>query len=149
MLMKKHLLRLGTLCLMFMFSSMGMAETITATWDFTNAAIVEQVVALSGTSEPGSIEAMEANGVMLSVNANGQTIRNNGNSIQTGDGVVFRVPVQSKKDVVTVTGYAAPYFAYSVAGTDAYRRTTDELRHTLRQLGRNLLQHNAEAAGFI
>ncbi|MGX8696407.1 MAG: hypothetical protein ACSW8D_08485, partial [Prevotella sp.] len=96
-----------------------MAETVTATWDFTNAAIVEQVVALSGTSESGSIEAMEANGVMLTVNANGQTIRNNGNSIQTGDGVVFRVPVQSKKDVVTVTGYAAPYFAYSVAGTDA------------------------------
>ena len=56
--------------------------------------------------------------------ANGKLIRDNGNSIQTGDGVVFKVPVQGKKDVVTVVGYAAPYFAYSIAGTDATEATT-------------------------
>ncbi|MBR6826905.1 MAG: hypothetical protein IKM76_01925, partial [Prevotella sp.] len=56
--------------------------------------------------------------------ANGQTIRDNSNSIQTGNGVVFKVPVQGKKDVVTVVGFSAPYFAYSIAGTDATEATT-------------------------
>ena len=34
------------------------------------------------------------------------------------------MPVQGKKDVVTVVGYAAPYFAYSIAGVDATEATT-------------------------
>ena len=117
--MKKQLSRLSALCMMLLCSAWGMAETITATWDFTNADVVAAVTALSGTNEAGTIEAVEANGILLTVEANGQTIRNNGNSIQTGNGVVFKVPVQSKNDVVTVTGYSAPYFAYSIAGVDA------------------------------
>ena len=75
---------------------------ITATWDFTNADIVAAATALSGKTEAGTIEN---NGLLLTVEANGQTIRDNGNSIQTGNPVVFKVPVQGKKDVVTV-----PYF---------------------------------------
>ena len=122
--MKKQLTRLSALCLMLLFSAMGLAETITATWDFTNADVVAAVTALSGTTEAGTVEAVEANGILLTVEANGQTIRNNGNSIQTGNGVVFKVPVQSKNDVVTVTGYSAPYFAYSIAGTDATEAIT-------------------------
>ena len=94
---------------------------ITATWDFTNSEVVAAVVAFSGETEAGTIEN---NGLSLTVEANGQTIRDNGNSIQTGDPVVFKVPVQGKKDVVTVVGYSAPYFAYSIAGTDATEATT-------------------------
>jgi len=97
---------------------------ITATWDFTNRDVVAAVVALSSATEAGTIKAVEDNGLLLTVEANGKLIRDNGNSIQTGDGVVFKVPVQGKKDVVTVVGYAAPYFAYSIAGTDATEATT-------------------------
>ena len=117
--MKNYLLRIGTLCLLLMLTLVGKAETVTATWDFTNADVVAAVTALSGKSEAGTIAAVEKNGVLLTVNANGQTIRDNGNSIQTGNGVVFQVPVLSTNDVVKVTGYAAPYFAYSIGGTDA------------------------------
>ena len=96
----------------------------TATWDFTNADVVAAAVALSGSTEAGQIKAVEDNGLLLTIEANGQTIRNNGNSIQTGNPVVFKVPVQGKKDVVTVVGYSAPYFAYSIDGVDATDATT-------------------------
>ena len=94
---------------------------ITATWDFTDADIVAAAVALSGSTEAGTIEN---NGLQMTIEANGQTIRNNGNSIQTGDPVVFKVPVQGKKDVVTVVGFPG-YFAYSIAGVDATDATTE------------------------
>ena len=121
---KRLLLRVSALCLMLMAAITGRAEDVTATWDFTNANVVAAAVALSGTTEASTIKAVEDNGVLLTVEANGQTIRDNGNSIQTGNGVVFKVPVQSKEDVVTVVGFASPYFAYSIAGTDATEATT-------------------------
>ena len=122
--MKKHLLRWSTLCLTLMLTLVGRAETVKATWDFTNKDVVTAVTALSGKSEAGTVEAVEKNGVLLTVNANGQTIRDNGNSIQTGNGVVFQVPVVSTNDVVKVTGYAAPYFAYAIGGVDATEAIT-------------------------
>ena len=121
---ERLLLRVSALCFMLMAAITGRAEDVTATWDFTNANVVAAAVALSGTTEAGTIKAVEDNGVLLTVEANGQTIRDNGNSIQTGNGVVFKVPVQSKEDVVTVVGFASPYFAYSIAGTDATEATT-------------------------
>lgn len=90
---------------------------ITATWDFANADVAN-AAALSGTTG-----TLESNGLKLYIDATGQTIRNNGNSIQTGNPVIFRVPVQGKKDVVTVVGYPG-YFAYSIAGVDATEATT-------------------------
>ena len=122
--MKKHLLRFSTLCLLAMMALVGRAESITATWDFTNKDVVAEVTALSGKSEAGTVKAVENNGILLTVEANGQSIRDNGNSIQTGNGVVFKVPVVSINDVVTVTGYAAPYFAYSINGVDATEAVT-------------------------
>lgn len=94
---------------------------ITATWSFTDPDVVAAVTAISNTTESVQIDN---NGLKLTVEANGKTIRDNGNSIQTGDGVVFKVPVQGKKDEVTVVGYAAPYFDYSVGGIDATEATT-------------------------
>ena len=122
--MKNHLLRIGTLCLLLMLTIVGKAETVTATWDFTNADVVAAVTALSGKSESGTIESVEKNGVLMTVVPNGQTIRDNGNSIQTGNPVVFKVPVLSTNDVVKVTGYSAPYFAYAIGGTDATEAVT-------------------------
>ena len=122
--MKNHLLRLGALCLTLMLTLVGKAETKTATWDFTNADVVAAVTAITGTTEAATIKAVEDNGILLTVEANGQTIRNNGNSIQTGNPVAFKVPVVSINDVVTVTSYAAPYFAYSINGVDATEAVT-------------------------
>ena len=133
--MKNKLLRislLSTLALLFsgvaLFAAGGeessaTAETtfpVTATWDFTNADVVAAVTAITNTTESAQIEN---NGLTLTVEANGQTIRDNSNSIQTGDGVVFKVPVQGKKDEVTVVGYPG-YFAYSIGGIDATDATT-------------------------
>ena len=91
---------------------------ITATWDFANADVANAAAALSGITG-----TLESNGLKLYIDATGQTIRNNGNSIQTGNPVIFRVLVQGKKDVVTVVGYPG-YFAYSIAGVDATEATT-------------------------
>ena len=121
--MKKHLLRLSTLWLLVVAAVAAHAQDVTATWDFTNATVVAEAVALNCSTTAGTIKAVEDNGILLTVEANGQTIRDNGNSIQTGN-VVFKVPVQSKGDVVTVNGYSAPYFAYSIGGTDATEATT-------------------------
>lgn len=122
--MKKHLLRFSTLWLLLVAAVTGHAQNVTATWDFTNAGVVSAVTSLKGSSEAGTIKAVEDNGLLLTVEANGQTIRDNGNAIQTGNGVVFKVPVQGKSDVVTVVGFSAPYFAYSIAGTDATEAVT-------------------------
>jgi hypothetical protein len=100
----------------------ALAQDITAVWDFADATTANAAAALSATTEAGTIES---NGLKLTIEANGKTIRNNGNSIQTGDGVVFKVPVQGNKDIVTVVGFDAPYFAYSVGGIDAVEATTE------------------------
>ena len=116
--MKRHLLRLSTLWLVLVAVVTAKAESVTATWNFADADVANAAVALSGNSG-----TLEDNGLLLTVEASGQTIRNNGNSIQTGNPVVFKVPVQGKKDVVTVEGYPG-YFAYSIAGVDATEATT-------------------------
>ena len=63
--MKKQLLRLSTMCLLLMLAIVGKAETITATWSFTNKDVVTAVTALSGKSEAGTVESVEKNGVLL------------------------------------------------------------------------------------
>lgn len=118
------LLRFSFLSLLSILCGVAHADLPkTATWDFTNADVVAAAVALSGSTEASTIAAIENNGLLLTIEASGQTIRNNGNSIQTGNPVIFKVPVQGKKDVVTVVGYPG-YFAYSIAGTDATEATT-------------------------
>ena len=122
--MKRHLLRMSTLCFILLCSAMAKAETITATWDFTNADVVAAAVALSGSNEAGTINAVEDNGILLTIEANGQTIRNNGNSIQTAADVVVKVPVISTNDVVKVQGYPS-YSYYSIAGGEEITNTND------------------------
>ena len=118
------LLRYSLMSLLLIICGVAHAEfPLTATWDFTNSNVVAAAVALSGSTETGQIKAIEDNGLLLTIEANGQTIRNNSNSIQTGNPVVFKVPVQGTKDVVTVVGYPG-YFAYSIAGIDATDATT-------------------------
>ena len=113
--MKKHLLRFSTLCLLAMIAIVGRAESITATWDFTNADIMEATMAFSGTTEAGEVEAIEKNGLKMIVEANGASFRNNGNSIQVATGATFKIPVKNAGDLITVNGY--PDFSYyTIAG---------------------------------
>jgi hypothetical protein len=94
---------------------------VTATWDFGNADVMNATMALSGGS--GTVKAIEDNGLLLTIESNGASFRNNGNNIQVRSGAVFKVPVKSTKDVVTVKGY--PGYSYYTIGNN-----TEELNNT-------------------
>ena len=99
---------------------------ITGTWDYSNSKVMEETMALSGSNTEGKVKAIEDNGLVMTVIANGATFRNNANSnIQVRKGAVFRVPVQSTEDVVTIKGY--PGYSYYLIGssTEEIKNTTD------------------------
>lgn len=85
-----------------------------ATWDYANATVMEATMALSGASEAGTVNDIEDNGILLTVEANSASFRNNGNNIQVRSGAVFKVPVRSTRDVITVKGY--PGYSYYKIG---------------------------------
>ena len=91
-------------------------QDVTGTWDYADATVMSQTVALSGSTEAGTVEAIEGNGLLMTVEANGATFRNNGNNIQVRSGAVFKVPVKSTDDVVTVKGY--PNYSYYAIGNN-------------------------------
>ena len=93
------------------------AEEITGTWDYGDDNVMAQTIALSGSSEEGKVDAIEGNGLALTVAANGASFRNNGNNIQVRKGAIFKVPVQSTDDVVTVFGYPG-YSYYTIGSSD-------------------------------
>lgn len=95
----------------------------TATWDYSNATVMEETMALSGAAE-GTVKAVENNGVLMTVISNGAAFRNNGNNIQVRQGAEFRIPVQSTSDVVTIKGYPG-YSYYSISGGEEIKNTND------------------------
>ncbi len=100
-----------------------------AKWDFTNhSSVALAVVALSKTSTNTPVTA---NGITMTVNANGKQIGDNGNSIWSYPGLMFKVPVGSTEDVVTVEGFSG-YDGYTIdeteySGTTNYTATTDDV----------------------
>lgn len=87
-------------------------KDVTATWDFSDKAVMDAIVALSGSE--GTVSAVENNGVMLTVVSNGTSFRNNGNNIQIRKGAEFRVPVKTSEDIVTVRPYPGySYFCFN------------------------------------
>ncbi len=90
------------------------AQDILATWDYADENVMSETMALSGASAEGQVKAVEDNGVLMTVAANGALFRNNGNNIQVRQGAVFKVPVKSTEDVVTVYGY--PNYSYYTIG---------------------------------
>ena len=131
-MLKLSLQRIASLWLICLLAGFARAQDVTATWSFKDSAVVANVVAASNTTEAITVKAVEDNGILLTVEANGNGITKKTNSIETEDGVVFKVPVQSKLDTVYVTGVDTT-FAYSVAGTDAmtaytkYQATEDDV----------------------
>ena len=96
---------------------------VTATWDYSNADVMAATIALSGSSTEGTVKAVENNGVLMTVLANGAAFRNNGNNIQIRKGAEFRIPVKSTEDIVTIKGY--PGYSYYTVGNN-----TDEIKNT-------------------
>ena len=90
------------------------AADLTGTWDYANENVMNETLALSKSNEEGTVNAIEDNGLMMTVAANGAAFRNNGNNIQVRTGAVFKVPVKSTEDVVTVFGY--PNYSYYTIG---------------------------------
>ncbi len=97
-------------------------EDITATWDYSDADVMAATVALSQGS--GKVDDVAKDGIKMTVEANGASFRNNGNNIQVQQGAVFKVPVQSTEDVVTVKGYPG-YSYYTIGNSEEYQNTND------------------------
>ena len=89
------------------------SEEIKATWDYSNADVMSETVALSGTSTAGEVNSVEKT-LKMTVEANGASFRNNGNNIQVRSGAIFKVPVRTVGDEVTVKGY--PNYAQYTVG---------------------------------
>lgn len=100
------------------------AEDKTATWNYGDETIMTATMALSGSTEEGTVECMEQNGVLMTILANGASFRNNGNNIQVRKGAEFRVPVGTTDDVVTIKGYPS-YSYYSINGGAEITNTND------------------------
>ena len=97
-------------------------EDVTATWDYSDADVMAATVALSQGS--GKVDDVAKDGIKMTVEANGASFRNNGNNIQVRQGAVFKVPVQSTEDVVTVKGYPG-YSYYTIGNSEEYQNTND------------------------
>ena len=89
-------------------------KDITGTWTYSNADVMAATMALSGSSEAGEVEDAEKNGLMMIVEANGASFRNNGDNIQVRTGAVFKIPVKNAGDLITVKGY--PGYSYYTIG---------------------------------
>jgi len=99
--------------LLTMFCTNSFAQAINVIWDFGDEATMNAVMAYSGTTEAGTVKN---NGLTLTIEANGATFRNNGNNIQVRNGAVFKVPVQSTADQVSVSGYPG-YSKFSIGNS--------------------------------
>lgn len=97
-------------------------EDVTATWDYSDADVMAATVALSQGS--GKVDDVAKDGIKMTVEANGASFRNNGNNIQVQQGAVFKVPVQSTEDVVTVKGYPG-YSYYTIGNSEEYQNSND------------------------
>ena len=92
-------------------------QDVTGTWSYANAGIMEATMAFSGSSAAGEVEAVEKNGLKMTVEANGAAFRNNGDNIQVRTSAVFKIPVKNAGDLITVVGYPG-YSYYTIAGSD-------------------------------
>ena len=123
--------------------SLKPAEDLTGTWDYGNADVMAETMALSGSSTEGTVKAIEDNGLMMTVAANGASFRNNDNNIQVRKGAVFKVPVKSTEDVVTVTGY--PGYSYYTLGA-----STEEIQNTSTNPSTTYTAKNGDVAlGYV
>ena len=98
-------------------------QDATGIWSYANAEVMEATLALSGSTESGTVKASEGD-LEMTVIANGASFRDNsdGKSIQVRSGAEFRIPVISTEDVVTVEGYPN-YSYYTIGGSGELNNT--------------------------
>ena len=107
-------------------------QDVTGTWNFGNTDLQDAVMALSGKTESGEIEAVEKNGLKMTVEPNGATFRINGENMQIRSGAVIKIPVKNAGDLITVVGYPG-YSYYTIAGGET-RTPTRQKSATPRQV---------------
>lgn len=100
------------------------AADVTATWDYGNAGVMAETMELSGSSASGTVKAIEDNGILLTIEANGASFRNNGNNIQVQSGAVFKVPVMNAGDLIVIKGYPG-YSYYKISNGEEIQNTND------------------------
>ena len=115
----RQLQRFATLWLLCLVAGLIKAQDVTATWDFNDETIADELVAASSSTEP---ETIMSNGIALVVEANGNAIEKAENGIKTEDGVSFKVQVKSALDVVTVKG--GEDFAFMIGDKAAQKAET-------------------------
>ena len=109
--MKKLVLRLSTLCLMLMLTTMGRAAIVNAIWDFSDEfSSFETIQGTTGT--------FTNNGIEITVDATNGKFRANGNSAQMNEGTRILVPVVSTNDEVSFVAYAANYSHFTIGNED-------------------------------
>lgn len=96
----------------------------TATWDYSNATVMAETMALSGSNDAGTVKAVEDNGIVMTVLANGASFRDNNGNIQVRKNAEFRIPVVTNEDIVTVKGYPG-YSYYSISGSEEICNTSE------------------------
>ena len=121
--MKKVLQKMSLLGMLLMLCIGVKAADVTATWDYANATVMDATVALQSPATEGTVAAVEDNGVLLTVLANGASFRNNGNNIQVRKGAEFRVPVKRAGDLVVIKGYPG-YSYYTISGGEEITNTS-------------------------
>ena len=122
--MKKVLQKMSLLGMLLMLCIGAKAADVTATWNYANSTVMDATMALSGATTEGTVAAIEDNDVLLTINANGATFRNNGDNIQVRLGAEFKVPVKRAGDLVVVKGYPG-YSYYTIGGGDEIKNTSD------------------------
>ena len=87
-------------------------ENVEAMWDFVN-----NCANLAPKNEGGELTASSiasnVEGISLKVVYNGGKVKNNDNSYQVTNGVVFQIPVKTVKDTIIVVGYPG-YCSYTI-----------------------------------
>ena len=121
--MRKVLQKMSLLGMLLMLCIGAKAADVTATWDYSNATVMSATVALQSPATEGTVAAVEDNGVLLTVLANGATFRDNNGNIQVRQGAEFRVPVKRAGDLVVVKGYP-DYSHYTIGGGDEIANTS-------------------------
>ncbi len=92
-------------------------QDVTGTWNFGNTDMQATFMTLSGSNEAGEVEAIEKNGLKMTVEANGATFRANGDNMQVRSGAVFKIPVKNAGDLITIVGYPG-YSYYTIGGSE-------------------------------
>ena len=121
--MKKTFNAILSVLLLFVGTLSANAADVTATWDYSNATVMSATVALQSPATEGTVAAVEDNGVLLTVLANGATFRDNNGNIQVRQGAEFRVPVKRAGDLVVVKGYP-DYSYYTIGGGEEITNTS-------------------------